>query len=121
MATELSHGLAYLRVSGDMLMDSQTGEQVTLRGVVRSELEYSYPGDVGSLAKAGITAQEIQEMAVGWGAKIIRLPFNQEWALRAEGYDPEPYLAALDFVIEGAAASGARLAMAGFPHAEGYQ
>jgi endoglucanase len=107
MANELSHRLARLRVSGNMLIDSQTGEQVTLRGVVRSGLEYSSPGDIGPLLKAGITAQEIQEMAVGWGAKIIRLPFNQEWALRVEGYDPEPYLAALDFVIEGTAALGA--------------
>jgi endoglucanase len=90
-----------------MLMDSKSGEQVTLRGVVRSGLEYSSPGDTGSLVKAGISAQEIQEMAVGWGAKIIRVPFNQDWALRVEGYDPEPYLAALDFVIEGAAALGA--------------
>jgi endoglucanase len=106
MTTELSHGLARLSVSGNILRNSQTGRQVTLKGVVRSGLEYSSPDDGGSLLKAGITTQEIQEMAGAWGAKIIRLPFNQEWALRAEGYNPEPYLAALDFVIEGAAALG---------------
>ena len=107
MATGLSHELTRLRVSGNVLLDSQTGERVTLRGVVRSGLEYSSPGAEGSLLKAGITAQEIQAMIAGWGAKIIRLPFNQEWALRTDGYDPEPYLAALDFVIDSAAALGA--------------
>jgi endoglucanase len=107
MGAELSHGLNRLSVSGNMLVDSETGEQVTLRGLVRSGLEYSSPDGIGSLLKAGITAEEIQEMVVGWGAKIIRLPFNQEWALRSKAYDPEPYLAALDFIIDRAAAWGA--------------
>jgi hypothetical protein len=75
---------------------------VILKGVVRSGLEYS-----GSLQEAGITAEEIQEMTAAWGANVIRLPFNQEWALRKEGYDPEPYLAAIDFAIKHAAAGDA--------------
>jgi endoglucanase len=42
-----------------------------------------------------------------WRANIVRLPFNQDWALAREGYDPKPYLAALDFVIDAAASRGA--------------
>ena len=32
---------------------------------------------------------------------------NQDWALKRPGYDPEPYLSALDFVIDAAASHGA--------------
>ncbi len=35
-----------------------------------------------------------------WGANLIRLPFNQDWALARPSYDPEPYLQILDWVIE---------------------
>lgn len=98
MAAKLSHGLNPLKVSGNTLLDSRTRQPVTLRGIVRSGLEYN---------REGITAGEIEEIASAWGAKIIRLPFNQEWALRVPGYNPEPYLAALDFVIGNAAACGA--------------
>lgn len=71
-----------------------------LRGVNRSGFEYSQTG-------AGITAEEIQEITGCWGANVVRLPFNQVWALERPGYDPSAYLEALDFVIDQAAARGA--------------
>lgn len=107
MAGELSHGLGRLTVVGNRVADSLTGAEIRLRGVVRSGLEYCSPTENGSLAKAGITAEEIQEIVASWRANIIRLPFNQDWALAREGYDPEPYLAAIDFVIDAAASRGA--------------
>ncbi len=78
-----------------------------LRGICRSGLEYSPPDAAGSLANAGITAEDIGEIVMGWGANIVRLPFNQDWALARPDYDPERYLQALDFVIDTAAALGA--------------
>lgn len=106
MPGQLSHELDRLCVSGNRIIRSATGEPVELRGIVRSGLEYSPPDASGSLSNAGITAREIQEI-VSWGANIVRLPFNQDWALRRPGYDPSAYLNALDFVIEAAASRGA--------------
>jgi endoglucanase len=66
---------------------------VLLRGVNWSGLEYGTagprPGDI-----AAITAD--------WGANIIRLPFNQMWAL-----EDEDYLVELDRAIGGIAQCGA--------------
>ena len=43
-----------------------------------------------------------------WHAKVIRLPFNQEWVLQGcENHGGEDYMAALDTVIEWAAPLGA--------------
>jgi endoglucanase len=67
---------------------------VTLRGVNRSGLEYS-PTEAPD-------AGEIATIVQGWGANIIRLPFNQEWALTRPGY-----LETIDFCIDTAAALGA--------------
>ena len=93
----LSHGLATLKVAGNRIVEAATLRPVMLRGVNRSGLEYSQTG-------AGITAEEIQEITGGWGANVVRLPFNQAWALGQPGYDPSRYLEALDFVIDQAAA-----------------
>ncbi len=83
-------------------MNADTLTPVWLRGVNRSGLEYSGPsGD------AGITEMEFDVMVTGWGANIVRIPFNQEWALCREDYDAEPYLTALDTVIRFAAERGA--------------
>ncbi len=103
----LSHSLEPLRVSGNRIVRSSDQAPVLLRGVNRSGLEYGSPESPGSLAKAGITAEEIAAIAGEWGANIIRLPFNQSWALKREAYDPAGYLKALDFVIECAAGHGA--------------
>lgn len=64
-----------------------------LRGVNRSGLEYS---------RAPIPPEEIDVITRDWRANIVRVPFNQDWVLRAEGY-----LDLLDAAIERAAASGA--------------
>jgi endoglucanase len=69
--------------------------------VNRSGLEY---GDLG------ITAPEIAEIVSGWQARIIRLPFNQDFVLNgrsAQGLTADAYLAAIDQVIAWAAALGA--------------
>lgn len=102
-----SHALPPLSVSGNRIVSAADGEPVTLRGVNRSGLEYCSPEPPGSLAKAGITAAEFAVITGQWHANVVRLPFNQSWALVQEGYDPEPYLGALDFCIEQAAAGGA--------------
>ena len=93
--------LAPLTTAGVSIVNARTGEPVLLRGINRSGLEYS------SLTQAGITAAEIEFIVQGWHANVIRLPFNQDWALARPGYDPEPYLQALDFVIQTAAGAGA--------------
>jgi endoglucanase len=97
----LSHGLGQLGVAGNRIIDVNCLAPVTLRGINRSGMEY------GSPAHAGITAADLERIVCGWGANIVRVPFNQDWALRRAGYDPEPYLAALDFIIETCAALGA--------------
>jgi hypothetical protein len=68
--------------------------------VNRSGLEYCAPPD--SLANAGITQAEFATIVTGWGANIIRLPFNQQWAL----HEPD-YITALDWCVEAAANLGA--------------
>ncbi len=103
----LSHGIERLAVRGNQVVTALTGRAILLRGVVRSGLEYSAPTGAGALANSGITSAEIREIVSTWRANIIRLPFNQDWALSRPGYDAEPYLAAIDFVIEAAASNGA--------------
>jgi hypothetical protein len=103
----LSHNLTPLFTGGTAIVDAGSGMPVLLRGVNRSGLEYSSPDGPGSLAKAGVTEAEMDELVGGWRANIIRVPFNQDWALRRDGYDPEPYLEAIDAVIEMAARRGA--------------
>ncbi len=98
----LSCGLPRLTVQGNRIVNADTLTPVWLRGVNRPGLEYS-----GPLGEAGITESEFDVMVTGWGANIVRIPFNQEWALCREGYDAEPYLAALDRVIRLAAERGA--------------
>ena len=80
---------------------------VLLRGINRSGLEYSSPDGEGSLEKAAITEAEMDAIVIDWRANIVRLPFNQDWALSRPGYDAEPYLSALDSVIGMAARRGA--------------
>ena len=93
--------MAPLTTAGTSIVEARTGRPVLLRGVNRSGLEYS------SLEGAGITADEIEHIIRDWGANVIRLPFNQDRALRRPGYDAGPYLEALDFVIQTAARAGA--------------
>ena len=105
---QLSHDLARLITVGNHIAHASTMQPVVLRGVNRSGLEYSAPGPVGFLAAAGISKAEIEEIVFGWQAKVIRLPFNQEWVLHGfENYSGEDYMTALDTVIDWAASLGA--------------
>jgi aryl-phospho-beta-D-glucosidase BglC (GH1 family) len=108
MGSQLSRDLPWLETSGPRILRSDTMLPVLLRGVNRSGLEYSEPNDGGFLAAAGITAEEIGSIVSDWGANIIRVPFNQDWALRGrKGCSAEEYLAALDQVIGWASELGA--------------
>ena len=81
---------------------------VLLRGVNRSGLEYSEPCEGGFLAAADVTEEEIRWIVSEWGANIIRVPFNQDWALTGrKGCSAEEYRTALDQVIFWASALGA--------------
>jgi hypothetical protein len=104
----LSHGLPRLITSGNRIIATGSNDAVLLRGVNRSGLEYAEPGARGFIASAGISATEIREIVQNWGSKIIRLPFNQDWALHGRGdHTASEYLEALDQVIDWAAALGA--------------
>ncbi len=94
----LSCRLRPLQARGTKIVTAETSEPVRLRGVNRSGLEYSAPVYPGPLASAGISESEFDEIA-SWGANLVRIPFNQSWALRTSEYDPGAYLAALDQVI----------------------
>lgn len=85
-----------LTIEGHQIVRAGTGEPVVLRGVNRSGLEYSPPDG------HGITPAEMEEIVTGWGSRIVRLPFNQDWVLRRPGYRET-----LDAVIEWTAARGA--------------
>jgi endoglucanase len=104
----LSGSLAPLAVAGHQIIDAETGTPVRLSGVNRSGLEYAEPTAAGFLDAAGITRDEIAEIVGTWHARVIRLPFNQDFALNGRaGHSAEEYLAALDQVIAWAAEQGA--------------
>lgn len=84
--------LAPLKTSSNRIVNAQTGEPVRLRGVNWSGFEYNYEAKISDAALDSISE---------WGANVIRLPFNEVWAISAE-----PYRLALDSAIEGAAARG---------------
>jgi hypothetical protein len=88
-----------------------TGAPVRLVGVNRSGLEYVDPTDgLGFLEAAGLSADEIQAIAGSWQARLVRLPFNQDFVLNgrpSRGRTGEEYLAAIDQVIAWAATLGA--------------
>ncbi len=108
MRGELSSGLPELVTASNRILRADTMTPVLLRGINRSGLEYSPPSDAGFLAGAQLTAEGMREMVLGWRANVIRLPFNQEWALRGvAGHSAEEYLAALDQVISWASGWGA--------------
>lgn len=103
----MSGALPPLTVRGNRIVNADSGQPVLLRGVNRSGLEYSGPEGREALSKTGLDERDFDEMIYEWHANIIRLPFNQAWALKRDDYDPEPYLYALDFAIGRAAARGA--------------
>lgn len=107
MKGELSEGLPGLVTSGNRILHGDSGQQILLRGVNRSGLEYSWPSAAGFLDGAGLSLEEIQHIASVWRCNVIRLPFNQEFALRGRnGHSAEEYLTAIDQVVSWAAACG---------------
>jgi endoglucanase len=108
MRGELSHNLPEMVTSGNRIFRADTNQPVLLRGVNRSGLEYTEPSDAGFLAAAEFTVDEVREIVQSWGSNIVRVPFNQDWALRGRGtHSAEEYLASLDQVISWNAALGA--------------
>ncbi len=108
MNGQLSHGLPPLATAGNQIVNAGTGASVLLRGLNRSGLEYSDPDEQGFLSGAGICRAEIQTIVTEWGCNIVRLPFNQEFALRGRsGLPAERYQQALDQVISWNAMFGA--------------
>ena len=108
MRSELSFGLPELVTSSNRILRADEMTPVLLRGVNRSGLEYSQPSAAGFLDGAQFTTEEMREIVLGWRANLIRLPFNQEFALRGwMGHSAEEYLNALDQAISWAASLGA--------------
>lgn len=100
----LSASLPWLTVRGRHLTIAATGQSLLLRGLNRSGLEYSEPGDDGFLFAASLSPREFQRYALDWRCDIVRIPFNQDWALRGRGaFTGEDYLRSLDTVIRWAA------------------
>ena len=100
--------LPWLATQGNRIIRTDSGDGVLLRGVNRSGLEYTEPGRRGFLAHAHLTRDEIGRICNDWHCNIIRLPFNQDFALRGRGeFSAEAYLEALDQVIDWAAEFGA--------------
>lgn len=75
----------------------------------RSGLEYAEPrGARGFLEGAGLSQRDLREMIEGWRANVVRLPINQDFALRGRAdRQAEDYLRAIDCAVEWAAALGA--------------
>jgi endoglucanase len=100
--------MPWLATDGCRIVDDASRQPVLLRGLNRSGLEYAEPDARGFLDAASMTESEIAHMIRGWGANIIRIPFNQDWALNGRGaYSADHYLEAIDRVIEWASRSGA--------------
>ena len=105
--------LPWLATNGNRIVDRDTGSPVRLRGVNRSGLEYSEPSDrsaprVGFNEAAGLSFEDIRNIVEVWGSNIIRLPINQDWALRGRrGWTAETYLQDIDQVIDWASGFGA--------------
>lgn len=108
MNGQLSNSLLALETSGNRIIHKATGKTVLLRGVNRSGMEYSEPDDEGFASAAGISRAEIKWICSEWRANIVRIPFNQDWALNGRrGVPAETYLADLDRIIRWCALYGA--------------
>lgn len=108
MTARLSHGLPRLATDGNRIIRRDSGKPLLLRGVNRSGLEYAEPQGQDFLEAARLSEAEIRHITEDWGANIIRLPFNQGFALNGRrAASPDDYLRALDQVVDWAAAAGA--------------
>jgi hypothetical protein len=100
--------VAPLATGGNRIVRADTNEPVLLRGVNRSGLEYTEPAAAGFLAAAGFTEDEARHIVEEWGANVVRVPFNQDWALNGRrGHSAGEYIAALDQAIAWLAVRGA--------------
>jgi endoglucanase len=111
MRGELSAGLSRLGTVDRYVVSLRTGAPVRLRGVNRSGLEYAMPDPPGCargfLEAVGISEVEIATITREWGANVIRIPFNQDFALNGRrGRSAEEYLGVLDTVIAWASRHG---------------
>jgi len=108
MQGRLSHALPWLTTDRNRILRTDTGEPKLLRGINRSGLEHTEPTSAGFLAAAEFTIEEVREIVLNWNANVLRIPFNQDWALRGRGgHSAEEYLSSLDQVISWAAELGA--------------
>ncbi|MEZ5402767.1 MAG: cellulase family glycosylhydrolase [Bryobacteraceae bacterium] len=104
MPGTLSEGLPALATAGNRILEIATSRPVLLRGVNRSGMEYAEPDHAGFASAAGITGSEMRHIAEDWRANIVRIPFNQDWALRGRrGHTAEAYLRDLDNIVRWAA------------------
>jgi len=87
-------GLSWLHTEGNRILN-ESDEDVVLRGVNRSGLEYDLSGN-------GMSQTEIIYICQNWRAQIVRIPFNQDWIMRNATYLPY-----LDQVIEWVTNEGA--------------
>lgn len=69
----------WLRTAGNKIVD-ENDNSVILRGVNLPGMEWDKTG-------AGINESEINYICQVWKARIIRLPFNQEWILTDNAYN----------------------------------
>jgi endoglucanase len=108
MDGELSGDLSLLTTSGNRIVVAKTGEPILLRGVNRSGMEHCEPDEEGFCSAVGTSRAEIEFIVRTWNCNIIRLPFNQDWALHGRnGCGAEVYLRDLDRIISWAARYGA--------------
>jgi hypothetical protein len=121
MPSVIGTDLPRLAAAGPHVTVAGSGRPLVLRGVNRSGLEYAEPvppalpgsgaADEGAdrfLAAASLTRDDMHAIVEGWGARIVRLPFTQDVALRGRnGWPAEAYLRALDRAIGWAAERGA--------------
>ena len=104
----LSNGLPWLATAGRQIIQDVSREPLLLRGLNRSGLEYAEPDARGFLDAACTSEREIEYMTREWSANIIRIPFNQDWALNGRGaYTAADYLDAIDRLIEWTSRAGA--------------
>ena len=104
----LSNGLPWLATAGRAIVRAESRQPLILRGINRSGLEYAEPGAHGFLASARISSAEIEHIVRVWGANILRIPFNQDWALNGRGtFSASAYLDAIDQVIDWTSRAGA--------------
>lgn len=69
----------WLSTTGNKIVN-EDGEQVILHGVNRSGLEYDQSGN-------RMRELEFEYICNSWYAKIVRIPFNQEWIMNDESYN----------------------------------